>query len=52
MSPEEAVKAAAANAALEGVELDDEFRVTLLLVANGQLDGDVLVAQLVRASDS
>lgn len=52
MSPEEAVQAAVDNARLEGVELDEEFKVMLLLVANGKLDGDVLVAQLVRASDS
>lgn len=43
---------AVANARLEGVELDEEFKIQLLLVANGQLDGDVLVAQLVRAADS
>lgn len=52
MSPEEAVKQAVANAKLAGVELDDEFKVTLLLVAKEELDGDVLVAQLVRASHS
>lgn len=52
MSPEEAVKQAVANAALESVELDEAFQAQLLLVAQGEVEADVLVAQLVRASDS
>lgn len=52
MSPEEAVQAAVDNARLEGVELDEEFKAALLLVAKGELGADVLVAQLVRAPHS
>ena len=42
---------AVANARLEGVELDDKFVAALLRVAKGELDGDVLVAQLVDQYD-
>ena len=52
MTPEEAVDQAVANARLEGVELSEEFVAVLLGVAKGELDPDVLVAQLVRAADS
>lgn len=47
MSPEEAVNQAVANAALEGVELNEEFQATLLLVAKGELDADMLVVRLI-----
>ena len=52
MTPEENVRSVIASARLEGIEVDDEFQGWLLQVARGELDADVLVAQLVRAADS
>lgn len=48
MEPQEIVKQVVASARLEGVELDEPFQVELLLVAQGRLDGEVLVARLVK----
>jgi hypothetical protein len=50
VTPQENVRSVAASAALEGVRLDEEFLRSLLEVAQGTLDGDALVAQLVEAS--